>query len=251
MPNTRLYIEGPIGTGDDIEIGGDQARYVSRVLRLRPQDKLTLFDGHGAEYPASIKSLSKNSVIASVTGKIERSVESSLQIHLLQGISRGERMDFVVQKATELGVHRITPVQTEFSVVRLNDERAAKKVRHWHGVATSACEQSGRNVPPIIDMPTGLRSWLGEHHDEQNIRLILKPGARQSLRSVHPEDGQLTLLVGPEGGFSDQEYELADFAGFYPVGFGPRVLRTETAALAVVAALQTLFGDLAPDIQVP
>jgi 16S rRNA (uracil1498-N3)-methyltransferase len=247
MPRTRLYIEGPIDAADDIEISGDQARYISRVLRLRPEDHLILFDGSGAEYAAIIRTLGKDRITATITEKIDRCVESSLQIHLLQGISRGERMDFVVQKATELGVERITPVLTEYSVVRLDDKRAAKRVQHWQGVATSACEQSGRNVPPLVDSPIKLRNWLGENPGDKRPRLILKPGARKSLRSVCPADNHLTVLIGPEGGFSDEEYELASVAGFCPVGFGPRVLRTETAALAVVAGLQTLYGDLAPE----
>lgn len=246
MSETRLYIEGPIAVGGEAEIRDEQARYVSRVLRLKPGDCVTLFDGTGAEYPASIVSLSKTRVLVSVTDEIHRDTESSLRIHLLQGVSRGERMDFVVQKATELGVHRITPVLTEYSVVKLDEKRAEKRIRHWRGVAASACEQCGRNVLPVLDPPIALRNWLGENLDSAGTRIILKPGADGSLKSIQPDGGQLTALIGPEGGLSDEEYGLAEATGFQSIGFGPRILRTETAALAVVAAVQALSGDLAP-----
>jgi len=246
MSETRLYIEGPIAVGSETEIRDEQARYVSRVLRLKPGDRVTLFDGAGAEYPASIVSLSKSRVLVSVSDEVYRVAESSLRIHLLQGVSRGERMDFVVQKATELGVHRITPVMTGYSVVKLDEKRAKKRNRHWHSIAASACEQCGRNVLPVLDPPIALRNWLGENQNSAGTRIILKPGAAGSLRSIRPDDAQLIALIGPEGGFSDEEYELAEATGFQAVGFGPRILRTETAALAVVAAAQALSGDLAP-----
>jgi len=246
MSETRLYIEGPITVGGTAEIRDEQARYISRVLRLKPGDCVTLFDGAGAEYPASIESLGKTRVLVSVADEIHRVAESSLRIQLLQGVSRGERMDFVVQKATELGVHRITPIMTEYSVVKLDAKRAEKRIQHWHGVAASACEQCGRNILPVLDPPIALRNWLGENHNSDGTRIILRPGAKGSLKSIRPVDGQLIALIGPEGGFSDEEYELAEATGFQAVGFGPRILRTETAALAVVAAMQALSGDLAP-----
>ncbi len=246
MSETRLYIEGPIAVGSEAEIRDEQARYVGRVLRLKPGDCVTLFDGTGPEYSASIVSLGKTRVLVSVSDEIRRDAESPLRIHLLQGISRGERMDFVVQKATELGVHRITPVMTEYSVVKLDKKRAEKRIRHWHGIAASACEQCGRNVLPALDSPIALRNWLGENQNSTGMRIILKPGAEGSLKSIQPDDSQLIALIGPEGGFSDEEYELAETTGFNAVGFGPRILRTETAALAVVAAVQALSGDLAP-----
>ena len=153
-------------------------------------------------------------------------------------------MDFVMQKATELGVHQITPVITEYSVVKLEPRRAEKRQHHWRGVCASACEQSGRNVLPQIDSPQPLRTWLGENYDAPGERLIMKPGGEGSVGSVDSSVRKLTLLIGPEGGFSDVEYELAESTGFSATGFGKRILRTETAALAVIAALQTLFGDL-------
>jgi 16S rRNA (uracil1498-N3)-methyltransferase len=246
MSSTRLYIEQPIVAGSEAEISGDPANYVGRVLRLKAGDALTLFDGRGAEYEAVLRSLSKSSIRVTVGDKCLRSTESPLRIHLLQGVSRGERMDLVVQKATELGVHRITPVLTDHTMVRLDDKRAAKRTQHWKGIAASACEQCGRNVLPVVDSPIALRTWISEHPGDQAPRLIMTPGAAVSLASVRPVEDRLTLLIGPEGGFSDAEYELAELTGFKSVGFGPRVLRTETAALAILAALQVLFGDLAP-----
>jgi 16S rRNA (uracil1498-N3)-methyltransferase len=156
-------------------------------------------------------------------------------------------MDIVVQKATELGVHRITPVITEYSVVRLDPKRTEKRVQHWRGIGASACEQSGRNVLPQIDPPQALRSWLGDNFERPGTRLIMKPGAKGSMKSIDGNVQQLILLIGPEGGFSNSEYELADATGFSAIGFGARILRTETAAVAAIAALQTLFGDLVTD----
>jgi 16S rRNA (uracil1498-N3)-methyltransferase len=245
MSRTRLHIDSQLSANSEFELTGDAARYIGRVLRLGPNDDLTVFDGRGGEYPATILSQARNSIRLAIAEHIDRDVESPLGIHLLQGISRGERMDVVVQKATELGVQRITPLITEYSVVKLEAKRAGKRLRHWRGIATSACEQSGRNIPPEIDSPQPLRTWLGENIDSSGTRLILKPGDKCSIRSIDSDIQQLTLLIGPEGGFSDAEYDLAEVTGFHAVGFGPRILRTETAAIAVIAALQTLLGDLA------
>jgi 16S rRNA (uracil1498-N3)-methyltransferase len=211
---------------------------------LGPKDELTVFDGRGGEYCATILAVERNSVSLSIAQHIERDVESPLAIHLLQGISRGDRMDVVMQKATELGVHRITPVATEHSVVKLAPARAEKRLQHWRGITRSACEQSGRNILPGVDPPLPLRSWLGENVDKPGLRLILKPGGEVSLSSLDGLPRQVTLLIGPEGGFSEAEYELAEATGFVPVHFGGRILRTETAAIAALAALQTLYGDL-------
>jgi len=245
MSKTRLFVESPLTAAAEIEITGEPARYVSRVLRLQSGDEVTLFDGSGAEFPAAVTRFRKDAVSLSVGERRDRNVESPLRIHLLQGISRGERMDFVMQKATELGVARITPLLTEYSVVRLDVERAEKRRQHWSGIARSACEQCGRNRVPQIGTPATLRQWLGDHRGQGGTRLILKPGATATCRSAVPSGEDLIVLVGPEGGFSDAEYELADAEGFQAIGLGPRVLRTETAAVAVLAAMQVLFGDLA------
>ena len=161
----------------------------------------------------------------------------------MQGISRGERMDFVVQKATELGVKRITPVLTEHGVVKLDDKRAAKRRAHWEHVATSACEQSGRTRLPLIDAPVALKTWFGSKPRDADVDLILKPGASARLAAIGMPRTKVCILIGPEGGFSQSEYEDAEMAGFEAVSLGPRVLRTETAAAAALAVLQSLWGD--------
>lgn len=243
MSKHRLHVEGPIEPGKTLEIRGEQARYMSRVLRLRPDDEVTLFDGSGCEFPAWIRKPGKNIVAAEVGEAVDRSVESPLSVTLLQGISRGDRMDYVIQKATELGVTRVTPVHTEFSVVKLDQERAARRLRHWQGVAASACEQCGRNRLPCIDSPESLPNVLGRLRESPDDRIILQPGAPETVRSIGIAGSALHVLIGPEGGFSQQEQEHAGIAGFRPVGFGPRILRTETAAVAVLAALQSMYGD--------
>ena len=247
MSHTRLHIEGPLSANSELDLEGNSAHYIGRVLRLSPNDKLTLFDGRGGEYLATILAIDRNKVTVAIGEHSERNVESPLAIHLLQGISRGERMDFVVQKATELGAQKITPLITDHAVVRLEPKRADKRLRHWRGIVASACEQSGRNLLPEIDSPQPFRTWLGENVEASGTRLILKPGDVGSFKSVGNEDQQVILLIGPEGGFSDSEYELAEATGFRAIGFGRRILRTETAAVAAIAALQTLYGDLAPD----
>ena len=246
MPHKRLHIEHPLAANSELTLEGNSARYIGRVVRLVVNDKVTLFDGHGGEYEATILAIGRNKVTVAVGARSERNVESPLAIHLLQGISRGDRMDIVVQKATELGVRKITPLITDHTVVRLESKRAEKRLQHWRGVAASACEQSGRNSLPEVQLPLPLRTWLGENVDTPGTRLILKPGDAQSLRSVDADIEHAILLIGPEGGFSENEYELAAATGFRAIGFGQRILRTETAALAAIAALQTLFGDLAP-----
>ena len=244
MPRTRLYTDHALRADDDIALTGDSAKYVGRVLRLRPDDEITLFNGDGFDYPSIIRALGKSSVTVTVGAGRENLSESPLALHLVQGVSRGERMDFVIQKSTELGVSRVTPVLTEYSVVKLDEKRAEKRLAHWRGVAVSACEQSGRSVLPEVEAPVSLRDWLGANLAVAGTRLILKPGCTAQLGVTDLSDHSITVLVGPEGGFSEQEYELADAAGFSSVGFGPRVLRTETAALSILAALQTLRGDL-------
>jgi 16S rRNA (uracil1498-N3)-methyltransferase len=244
MSQTRLYINNRLGTGATLHLDGDQARYIGRVLRLRPGDNVRVFNGDDGEFDAHIQKVTKSSADLLVEAPVEVATESALKLHLVQGVSRGERMDFVVQKATELGVKRITPVFTEYGVVKLDDKRGAKRRDHWQGVAESACEQSGRIRPPLIDAPIALNSWFGMGARETDTDLILRPGASTALTSIEAPVTKVCLLIGPEGGFSDQEYDDAELAGFTAVSLGPRVLRTETAALAAVSVAQSLWGDL-------
>lgn len=240
----RIHIPAPIRPGTELVLDADRSHYVSRVLRLRAANDLVLFDGNGDEYPARISHISRQGVTVSVGRRLERDVESPLEIHLAQGISRGDRMDFVVQKATELGAHRITPVITGFSVVRLDAEKAAKRALHWTKIARSACEQCGRNVVPSIDPPQALPEWLHSAKARESTRLVLHPAADKALASMDDPGERIALLIGPEGGLSDAEYEQAREAGFVACSLGPRILRTETAAVAALAALQARWGDL-------
>ena len=241
---TRLFVSGELINGTEIVLEDDRARYLGRVLRLRVGDGVNVFDGEGKEFVATIAAMTKNSATLSIEAPLETRVESPLKIHLVQGISRGERMDFVVQKATELGVKRITPVMTEYGVVKLDAKRADKRRDHWQGVAASACEQSGRVRLPLVDPPLPLKDWFGARPADIDAELILQPGAHTPLASVSAPQTKVCLLIGPEGGFSDTEYEDAAIAGFRPVSLGPRVLRTETAAVAALAVMQSKWGDL-------
>ena len=244
MPLKRLYVAEKLSAGARLGLGDEATRYLGRVLRLRKGDTVNVFNGDDGEWSATISNFGKNRVTLLLHDAVENTAESELRIHLVQGISRGERMDFVVQKATELGVARISPVLTDYGVVKLDDKRAVKRRAHWQGVAASACEQSGRISPPLIDSPRPLNDWLGEGSAGDALRLILRPGAGTQLGAAGTPGTGLCLLVGPEGGFSEREYDDAGFAGFEAVTLGPRILRTETAAVAAIAIAQSLWGDL-------
>lgn len=244
MSLTRLFVSSELKTGQQLQLNDEQARYVGRVLRLRVGDAMTVFNGEGGEFDTTLQSIGRNTATVLIGEELESATESPLKVHLVQGISRGERMDLVIQKATELGVKRISPVLTEFGFVKLDPKRAAKRRDHWQGIARSACEQSGRTRPPLIDDPIALNDWFGAHTKSSDSDLILRPGAATALSSLSAPATKICLLIGPEGGFSDLEYEHAARAGFGEVSLGPRILRTETAAFAALAIAQTLWGDL-------
>jgi len=246
MAITRLFVRGDLQPDQTLQLDKEQSRYVSRVLRLRVGDAIAVFNGEAGEFAAIISSLGKTSAAITVGSAIESSTESPLKVHLVQGVSRGERMDLIVQKATELGVKRISPVLTEYGVVKLDQARSARRRDHWQKVAESACEQSGRIRPPLIDEPLTLKSWLGAKTRETDVDLILRPDATTPMASLQPPKTKVCLLIGPEGGFSDIEYDDASVAGFTAVSLGPRVLRTETAAIAAVAIAESMWGDLGP-----
>ena len=208
------------------------------MLRARVGDTLTIFNGDGPEWPATITSISKSSINLALGMSIDPGTESPLKIHLVQGISRGDRMDFVVQKATELGVKRITPVLTEYGVVKLKSDRAEKRRDHWQKIANSACEQSGRTRQPLIDMPMPLKNWFGSKPPKVDAEVILVPNAAAPLALIPPPETKICVLIGPEGGFSETEYGDAEVSGFQAVSLGPRVLRTESAAIATLSVLQ-------------
>ena len=241
---TRLFVSGDLINGAEIVLEGDRARYLGRVLRLRVADDVIVFNGTGPQWQATITGMTKSTATLMLGDSTDAVAESPLKIHLVQGISRGERMDYVVQKATELGVKRITPVLTEYGVVKLDEKRAAKRRDHWEGVAASACEQSGRTRLPLIDEPMPLKAWFGAKPADADVDLILAPGAATPLTGVEAPATKACILIGPEGGFSQTEYEDAEVSGFTAVSLGPRILRTETAAAAALAVMQANWGDL-------
>ena len=243
-PANRLYVHEFLTSGAELRLDEERSHYVGRVLRLRVGDEVTLFNGRGGEFSATIDEVSKHRIVLRIGSHCDRDVESPLRINLVQGISRGERMDFVVQKATELGAHRITPVMTGRTGVRLANDKRERRAVHWTKVAQSACEQCGRNVLPIVDSPQSFDQWLNNGAPGDAQRVVLQPGASKPLASVGPAGPGYALLVGPEGGLSDVELEQAAAAGFVACSLGSRVLRTETAAIAALAILQTVHGDL-------
>ncbi len=246
MSRTRLLIKTALRAGIELQINAEQSRYIGRVLRLCVGDGLVVFNGEDGEWAATVASIDKNGALLHVGEKRNVVTESPLRVHLVQGISLGERMDFVVQKATELGVKRVTPVLTEYSVIRFDDKRAEKRRKHWQGVAESACEQSGRIRPPLIDAPLPLAAWFGQKTSTDSTELILRPGAGLALSSISCPKTKVCLLIGPEGGFSDREYDDAAAVAFTAVSIGPRILRTETAAVAALAIVQGYWGDMSP-----
>jgi 16S rRNA (uracil1498-N3)-methyltransferase len=243
LPSHRLYVPDRLTAGANLELDDERFRYAGRVLRLRVGDEVVLFDGTGGEFTAVITAVSRRAIVLDVGPHRERDTESPLEINLVQGVSRGERMDLVVQKATELGVQRITPVLTERSVVRLPGDKSERRREHWEKVAQSACEQCGRNVVPVIDEPQPFASWLASSGRSGLQKAVLRPGAEQTLAGL-PASKRWQLLIGPEGGLAEAELERSIEAGFVPCALGPRVLRTETAAIAALVVLQERFGDL-------
>jgi len=238
----RIYHPAPLSVGDRIELNHSAAIHVGRVLRLPVGASLILFNGEGGEYSATIEILHKHGVAVQIGEFNARERESPLTIWLAQGISRGDRMDYTVQKAVELGVSRIIPLFTEHCGVQLDEARSLKRHRHWQGVVISACEQCGRNRIPHVAAPVTLSEWLME--SASGLHLMLDPDAEHSLPHIPAHNGCLTLLVGPEGGLSDRELKLAGRSGYVGLRLGPRILRTETAAVAALSAIQTLWGDL-------
>jgi len=243
MRLNRIYCEGPLAEAAELPLPLAGAYHVSRVLRLRAGAPLRIFDGSGSEFHAEIQRIEGENVTVRVGAQSAGSAESPLRITLVQGISRSERMDWTLQKATELGVSAIAPVLTSRSVVRLDDKQAEKKQGHWRGIVIGACEQCGRSRIPAVATPTPLRSYFSNVRKD-GMRLVLSPVAPGSLAGISSLPSKVDLLIGPEGGLDDDELTAAQKAGFMPVRLGPRVLRTETAAVVALTVLQALWGDL-------
>ena len=238
----RVYSPQPMAVGDCIELEAGAARHLTSALRMSSGQLVTLFNGHGGEYTAELVEAKKGKATVRITEFDKTDRESNLSIHLAIGISRGERMDLIVQKATELGVSEITPLFTERCEVKLSGDRLDKKVNHWQQVAISACEQCQRNSLPSINAPVKIDQW--QVNCDASLKLVLHHRTDQSLSDMPPPSGQVALLIGPEGGLSEREIEQAISLGFSPLALGPRVLRTETAPLAAISILQSLWGDM-------
>lgn len=239
----RIYQSCKLSVGTTLTLTADAANHLIRVLRLNVDDELHVFNGEGGEFSATIISINKQQVIIHVGHYLNIDNESPVTIHLGQAISRGEKMDFVIQKAVELGVAQITPIISERCGVKLSEERWHKRLQHWKAVAISACEQCGRNRLPIINEPKLLNDWTKELQGE--CKLILNPAGKQSIKNIFLKKASHTiiLLIGPEGGFSEVEINLAKQNDFHEISLGPRVLRTETAGIAAIATIQSLHGD--------
>lgn len=238
MRLSRFFIDAPLSLGQH-ELPEAQAHYIGRVLRLATGDAVQLFDGSGQEFLGELVDVGKKAVRVELRESFAGMAESPLRVHLGQGLSRGERMDWAIQKATELGVAEISPIVSERCEVRLKDERADKRLAHWRQVAISACEQCGRSVLPVIHSPVTLADW--QRDVQADLRLVLHPVA-EPLAS-HAKPGTLAFLIGPEGGLSESEVAGARSAGFHAARLGPRVLRTETAPVVALSVAQQLWGD--------
>ncbi|HET9444694.1 MAG TPA: 16S rRNA (uracil(1498)-N(3))-methyltransferase [Steroidobacteraceae bacterium] len=243
MRMNRIFCEGPLTSGAEVSLAPAGAYHVARVLRMREGAPLSVFDGSGQVFRAEIVRVAGDDVTVRLGDPTTGTAESPLRIALLQGVSRSERMDWTLQKATELGVATIVPVLTARSVVRLDEKQAQKKQGHWRGIVIAACEQSGRSKIPHVAAPVTLRDHLASARKE-GLRLVLSPTAPASLAGLASLPNKVELLIGPEGGLDDDELQAAQKAGFMPVRLGPRVLRTETAAVVALTVLQALWGDL-------
>jgi 16S rRNA (uracil1498-N3)-methyltransferase len=239
----RIHVDQPLPTGAELALPAQAGEHVARVLRLGEGAPLVLFNGDGHDHDALITHVGKREVRVRIDGVRVVANESPLRLTLAQGVARGEKMDLIVQKATELGVACIAPLLTERSEVRLDPARAEKRLDHWRAVAASACEQSGRARVPLVLPARPLEAWLAGLPRDGALRLALLPEAGQSLRSLALGAAGGLLVVGPEGGLGERDVAALEAAAFTGLRLGPRILRTETAGLAALAALQALYGD--------
>lgn len=239
----RIYQAIPLKPDSTVQLDEAATHHIARVLRAKVGDEVVLFNGEGSEFPGTISHIDKKTVTVQIEKKIDRDAESPLELYLAQGISRGEKMDYTIQKAVELGVKKIFPLLTERCNVKLDDERRDKRFQHWRSIVIGACEQSGRNRIPEILAPQTLSQFL--ENIDADWKFVLAPHAEKKLsESAIQKTSRVVLLIGPEGGLSEREIELAQKKNFLTLNLGPRILRTETAAVAAMSALQFYAGDL-------
>lgn len=240
----RVHVAQSLQAGHEVLLPEQAGEHITRVLRLERGHPLILFNGDGHEYDATLESLARRAVSAEVSAVRAVDRESPLPLALAQGIARGEKMDWILKKATELGVARIIPIVTERTEVKLDEERAERRTLHWAGVIAGACEQSGRTRLPLLESPLRLDRWLGSLGADAALRLALLPDGDVAARSLPPMTQGAVLCVGPEGGFSENDVTMLRQTGFRGLRLGPRILRTETAGIAALSALQALQGDM-------
>jgi 16S rRNA (uracil1498-N3)-methyltransferase len=240
---SRIHVVDVLAPGANIALPPAAAHHLSRVLRASIDDRVTVFNG-GIEFDAAITHIDKHGVTVKLGAGAAVDRESPLPCTLVQAISSGERMDYTLQKAVELGIYAVQPIYSERSIVRLDERRTGTRLAHWRQVAVSACEQCGRNSVPVVAEPLSMIDWFAalDAAPAATLRLLMAPGAAQRLHDL-PRPPSVLLLAGPEGGFSENEIELAVQRGFTAIRLGPRILRTETAALAALAAMSTIWGD--------
>ncbi|WP_411705731.1 16S rRNA (uracil(1498)-N(3))-methyltransferase [Edaphovirga cremea] len=238
----RIYHPEPLVAHGEIALSEDAANHVGRVLRMNQGQLIQLFDGSNQVFDAEIVRVDKKSVLVKLAEGVEQNLESPLDLHLGQVISRGEKMEFTIQKSIELGVSIITPLFSERCGVKLDGERLTKKLQQWQKIAIAACEQCGRNKIPEVRDAMSLEAWCAEQDD--SLKLNLHPRAQQSINTLPLPVNKVRLLIGPEGGLSSDEIAMTSGYGFTDILLGPRVLRTETTALTAITALQVRFGDL-------
>jgi 16S rRNA (uracil1498-N3)-methyltransferase len=253
---TRVFVDGELQSGSLVELPRETGAHLAKVLRARSGDEVVLFNGDGREFTGVIEKVQGSRVSAAIGAARPMDRESPFQLTLVQCVPRGDRMDFIVQKATELGVVRIVPVLSQRSVVRLDESQSVSKQAHWRAVAVSACEQCGRNRVPSVDAPLPLLNYLGALASQAKagdvLRLVLEPerarrterGGRSIDIASSPSASHAQIAIGPEGGFAAEELEAFDLSTFSRLALGPRVLRTETAAIAAIVVLQARFGDM-------
>jgi 16S rRNA (uracil1498-N3)-methyltransferase len=244
MRTIRIHVDQPLMAGGELALPEQAGEHVARVLRLVSGDEITLFNGDGCDYPSTIVAVGKRQVAVQVLSSRALDNESPLRLTLAQGVARGEKMDLIVQKATELGVARIVPLLTERSEVKLDVGRAEKRLLHWRAVVASACEQSGRARVPEVAPAVSLDTWLRELPSDDTLRLALLPEGTQKAAALQFTPAGGVLVVGPEGGLGLRDVASLGEAGFHGLRLGPRILRTETAGLAALAALQAVHGDI-------